>query len=108
MSGNRKRLRSLYAFTWERSRDFSEQRSKDYGERKKKKKKSTDGAKFIFKIIATMRGERDVIKVEPDLPEPATEPTAFLARAPDGLLVERRLLSGCIKIGDSDKTILRR
>lgn len=43
-----------------------------------------------------------MIKVEPDLPEPTAEPTAFLAGAPDGFLVERRLTSRGIKVDDAE------
>jgi hypothetical protein len=104
MSGNTKRLRPLYAFTCViKGGDLS---TKKEPYRVSKNKGGTHSAKFIFKVIPAMRRQRDVIKVKPDLPEPTTKPTTFLARAPDRLLVERRLLSRCIKIDDSDKPIL--
>lgn len=50
--------------------------------------------------------KRDVVKVEPDLPEPATQPPAFLARSPDRLFVQRRLPSGRVKVDDGDQSRL--
>ena len=44
-----------------------------------------------------------MVKVEPYLPEPATEPTTFLAGASNGLLVKRRLASRGVKVDDTEQ-----
>lgn len=49
-----------------------------------------------------------MIKVEPDLPEPATEPTAFLAGSTDHFFVERWLASGGVKVDDAEDARLGR
>lgn len=49
-----------------------------------------------------------MIKVEPDLPEPTAEPTTFLAGPSDRFLVERRLASGGVKVGDAEQARLWR
>ena len=52
-----------------------------------------------------MRRQRYVIKVEPDLPEPSTDPTAFLLGATDGLFMKRRLLARGIKVDYAKKPV---
>jgi hypothetical protein len=53
-----------------------------------------------------MRRQRYVIKVEPDLPEPSTNPATLLLGATDGLFVKRRLLAGGIKVDYTKKSVL--
>ena len=55
-----------------------------------------------------MMGQGHVVKVEPYLPEPTTEPTTFLAGASDGFLVKRRLASRCVKVDDTEQARLWR
>lgn len=49
-----------------------------------------------------------MIKVEPDLPEPTAEPTTFFAGPSDRFLVQGRLASGGVKVGDAEQARVRR
>ena len=49
-----------------------------------------------------------MIEVEPDLPEPPTEPTAFFADPADRSLVQRRLLTCRVEIDYTQKSVCRR
>ena len=48
-----------------------------------------------------------MVKVEPDLPEPPTEPATFLARPTDCFLVKRRLLARRVKVDDTQYAVFR-
>lgn len=48
-----------------------------------------------------------MIKVEPDLPEPPREPSAFFADPTDGFFVERRLFACGIEVDNAEETVLR-
>ena len=65
-------------------------------------------AKLVLEVVASMRGQGHVVKVEPYLPEPATEPTTFLAGASDGFLVKRRLASRGVKVDNTEQARLWR
>ena len=65
-------------------------------------------AKLVLEVVAPMRRQRHVIKVEPDLPEPTAEPATFLAGSSDRFLVQRRLASRCVKVDDAEQTRLWR
>jgi len=61
-------------------------------------RRETDRSESVLEIIATVRRERNMVKVEPDLPEPPAEPATLFARAADSLLMEGGLLARCIKV----------
>ena len=60
-------------------------------------------AKFILEVVTSVRRQGDVIKVEPDLPEPTAEPTTFLAGASDRFFVQRRLAARGVKVDDTEQ-----
>lgn len=65
-------------------------------------------AKFVLEVVAPVRRQRHVIKVEPNLPEPTAKPTTFLTGPSDCLFVERWLASGGVKVGDAEQARLWR
>lgn len=64
--------------------------------------------KLVLEIVTSVGGQGHVVKVEPDLPEPTADPTAFLAGPTDRLLVERRLASRGVKVDDAEQARLGR